>query len=93
MRKIALVVLFVLIFACSSFAQADSVEKPKDPPMTSPAPEKNRIIPDLGIEFVYVKAGTFRMGSANRGGGTPTGRFYSYGFRVVLAYPVNDLGL
>jgi formylglycine-generating enzyme required for sulfatase activity len=31
--------------------------------------------------------------SANRGGGTPTGRFYSYGFRVVLAYPVIDLGL
>jgi len=25
--------------------------------------------------------------SANRGGGTPAGRFYSYGFRVVLAYP------
>jgi formylglycine-generating enzyme required for sulfatase activity len=24
--------------------------------------------------------------SANRGGGTPTGRFYSYGFRVVLAH-------
>jgi formylglycine-generating enzyme required for sulfatase activity len=31
--------------------------------------------------------------SVNRGGGTPTGRFYSYGFRVVLAYPVIDLGL
>jgi len=31
--------------------------------------------------------------SANRGGGTPAGRFYSYGFRVVLAYPVHDLGL
>jgi formylglycine-generating enzyme required for sulfatase activity len=31
--------------------------------------------------------------SANRGGGTPTGRFYSYGFRVVLAHPVDDLGL
>ncbi len=31
--------------------------------------------------------------SANRGGGTPTGRFYSYGFRVVLARPVDDLGL
>jgi len=31
--------------------------------------------------------------SANRGGGTPAGRFYSYGFRVVLAHPVDDLGL
>jgi len=31
--------------------------------------------------------------SANRGGGTPSGKFYSYGFRVVLAYPINDLGL
>ena len=27
--------------------------------------------------------------SANRGGGTPTGRFYSYGFRVVLAYSID----
>ena len=27
--------------------------------------------------------------SANRGGGTPTGRFYSYGFRVVLARSID----
>jgi len=27
--------------------------------------------------------------SANRGGGTPTGRFYSYGFRVVLAHSID----
>jgi len=31
--------------------------------------------------------------STNRGGGTPTGRFYSYGFRVVLACPVDELEL
>jgi sulfatase modifying factor 1 len=31
--------------------------------------------------------------SANRGGGTPAGRFYSYGFRVVLAHSVDDPGL
>jgi formylglycine-generating enzyme required for sulfatase activity len=27
--------------------------------------------------------------TANRGGGTPTGRFYSYGFRVVLAHSMD----
>lgn len=71
MRRIALVVLFLSNLNFVSFVQA----KPADEP-NAPA-KQNRIIPDLGIECAYVKAG----------------RFYSYGFRVVLAYPVDDLGL
>jgi len=63
MRRIALVVLFLSNFICLSFAQAE----PTDEPNTTPAPKQILIIPDLGIECVYVKAGTFRMGSAESG--------------------------
>ena len=67
MRKIAPVVVFLTILNCMSFAQAKPADEPNIPPATKPAPKQNRIIPDLGIECVYVKAGTFRMGSAESG--------------------------
>ncbi len=61
MCRIALVVLFLTNFNCVLFAQAKSADEPNAPS------KQNRIIPDLGIECVYVKAGTFRMGSAESG--------------------------
>ena len=61
MGRIVLVVVFLTIFNCISFAQG----KPVDEPNTQPA--QQRIIPDLGIKCVYVKAGTFRMGSTESG--------------------------
>ena len=61
MRKIALIVVFLSTLNCVSFAQAKPAEELNAPP------KQNRIIPDLGIECVYVKAGTFRMGSAESG--------------------------
>ena len=67
MRRIVLVVLFLSNFNCVSFAQAKPADEPNTPRATRPAPEQNRIIHDLGIECVYVKAGTFRMGSAESG--------------------------
>ena len=67
MCRIALVVLFLSNLNCVSFAQAKPADEPNTPPKTGPAPNQNRIIPDLGIECAYVKAGTFRMGSAESG--------------------------
>jgi formylglycine-generating enzyme required for sulfatase activity len=67
MRKIVIVVLFLPNLNCASFAQAKPPDEPNAPPPTNPAPGQNRIIPDLGIKCVYVKAGTFRMGSAESG--------------------------
>jgi len=61
MRRIALVILFLSNLNFFSFAQAKPADEPNAPP------KQNRIIPDLGIECVYVKAGTFRMGSAESG--------------------------
>ena len=53
MRKIGFVIVFLSIFNCMSFAQAKSTDEPNYPP------KQNLIIPGLGIECVYVKAGTF----------------------------------
>ena len=61
MRKIGFVVVLLTIFNCMSFSLAKSTDELDAPP------NHNRIIPDLGIECVYVKAGTFRMGSAESG--------------------------
>ena len=63
MRRIVLVVLFLSNLNCVLFAQAKPAEEPNAPQ----APKQNRIIPDIGIECVYVKAGKFRMGSAESG--------------------------
>ncbi len=67
MQKIALVVVFLMILNCMSLSLAKSADESSVPPTTKPGPEENRIIPDLGIKCVYVKAGTFRMGSAESG--------------------------
>ena len=67
MRKIALMVIFLLNLIFLPFVQAKPANEPNTPPKTGRTPEKNRIIPGLGIEFVYVKAGTFLMGSAESG--------------------------
>ena len=61
MRKIALIVVFLSTLNCVSFAQAESSDERNIPQ------ERNRIIPGLGIKCVYVKAGTFRMGSVESG--------------------------
>ena len=61
MRTIALIVIFLSILNCALFAQAESADE-----LNAPL-KQNRIIPDLGIECVYVKAGTFQMGSAESG--------------------------
>lgn len=61
MCRIALVVLFLSNLNCVSFAQAKPADEPNAPS------KQNRIIPGLGIECVYVKAGMFRMGSAESG--------------------------
>jgi len=67
MRKIALIVIFLSTLNCVLFAQSESADEPNVPPANSPAPKQKLIIPDLGIECVYVKAGKFRMGSAESG--------------------------
>jgi len=67
MRRIALLVLLLSIFTCSSFAQTGSADEPDASPTTGQAPAQNRIIPELGITCIHVKAGTFRMGSADSG--------------------------
>ena len=59
--RIALIVVFLSILICFSFTQAKSADEPNIPL------KKNRIIPGLGIKCNYVKAGTFRMGSAESG--------------------------
>ena len=61
MQKIALIVVFLMNFNCVSFVQAKPADEPNVPP------KQNRIVPNLGIKCVYVKAGTFRMGSAESG--------------------------
>ena len=61
MQKIALIVVFLTSFNFVSLSQAKSADEPNAPP------KQNRIIPGLDIECVYVKAGTFRMGSAESG--------------------------
>jgi formylglycine-generating enzyme required for sulfatase activity len=61
MRTIVFFVVFLTIFNCISFSFAKSADEPNTPP------KQNRIIPDLGIECVYIKAGTFLMGSAESG--------------------------
>jgi formylglycine-generating enzyme required for sulfatase activity len=61
MRIIALIAIFLSVLNCVLFARAETADE-------SNAPSKqNRIIPDLGVECVFVKAGTFRMGSAESG--------------------------
>ncbi len=67
MRKIALIVIFLSTLNCVLFAQSESADEPNVPSAGSPASKQNRIIPDLGIECVYVQAGTFKMGSAESG--------------------------
>lgn len=61
MRTVSLIVLSLSIANCVVFAQAGSPDEPNAPS------EQNLFIPDLGIECIYVKAGTFRMGSAESG--------------------------
>jgi len=57
----------------------------------SSSPQANSINSDFGDKTYRVcRGGSWGLypthcRSANRGGGTPKGRFYSYGFRVVLA--------
>jgi len=59
--RIVLLVLFLSNLNFVSFARAKPADEPNAPS------KKNRIIPDIGIECVYVKAGTFRIGSAESG--------------------------
>jgi len=61
MRIIVIIAVFLTSFNFVSFAQAKSADGP-----IAPA-KQSRIIPDLGIECVYIKAGTFQMGSAESG--------------------------
>jgi formylglycine-generating enzyme required for sulfatase activity len=67
MRRIVLIMIFVSMFGCLSFAPASSVDELNVPTPTNKAPKQNRIIPDLGIKCIYVEAGAFRMGSAESG--------------------------
>jgi len=49
MRRILLVVLFLSNLNCVSFAQEKPADEPNASPKSSQSPEKNRIIPDLGL--------------------------------------------
>jgi len=61
MRTVALIVIFLSILNCVLFAQAESADE------SNTHPKQNRTIADLGIECVYIQAGTFQMGSAESG--------------------------
>jgi len=67
MRKIALIVIFLSTLNSVLYAQSESADEPNVPPANSPTPKQNLIIPGLGVECVYIKAGKFRMGSAESG--------------------------
>jgi len=61
MQKIALIIILLSTLYYALFAQVESVDESNN------RPKQKRIIPDLGIECVYIKAGAFRMGSAESG--------------------------
>jgi formylglycine-generating enzyme required for sulfatase activity len=67
MRKIDFIVLLISIFAYSSFAQTDTIKEPNALPITKPVPGQNWTIPEPNMEFAYVEAGIFLMGSAESG--------------------------